>query len=67
MGDIKVLLFVRPTKTNSVGQVPIYFRATIDGKRFETAYHSICRAIQMVPRSWKSKRQHKRSEDLNDF
>lgn len=33
---IKVLFYVRKTKVNKDGMVPIYFRATMNGQRFET-------------------------------
>ena len=36
MGDmIKVLFFARKSKSNSTGDVPVYFRVTVNGQRFE--------------------------------
>jgi site-specific recombinase XerD len=37
MGNgFKVLFYIRKTKVNREGKVPIYFRVTIEGRRFET-------------------------------
>jgi site-specific recombinase XerD len=34
---IKILFYIRKTKTNSEGLAPIYMRVTVNGNRFETA------------------------------
>ena len=46
---ISILYYVKRTKPNSIGQVPIYSRITVDGKRFEM---SINRFIE--PNKWSS-------------
>jgi site-specific recombinase XerD len=46
---ISILYYIKRTKPNSIGQVPIYSRITVDGKRFEM---SINRFIE--PNKWSS-------------
>mgnify|MGYP003536082197 CR=1 FL=1 len=44
MGDmIKVLFYIRKSKTNSDGLAPVYLRVTVNGQRFERRNTQFCR------------------------
>ncbi|HZY82271.1 MAG TPA: site-specific integrase [Cyclobacteriaceae bacterium] len=66
---IKTLFYVRKTKVNSEGMVPIYFRATMGGQRFETTttrYVELSKWSQQFERVV-SHAKDKRSNEINVY
>jgi hypothetical protein len=68
MGDmIKVLFYVRKSKTNSEGLSPVYLRVTLNGQRFNTAtsrFVEISKWSQVGGRAIGSAKEVK---ELNEF
>jgi integrase-like protein/Arm domain-containing DNA-binding protein len=64
---IKILLFVRKSKTNSTGHVPIYLRATVNGQRFETATTRFVEISKWSQEAGRAKGNTKEVKALNDF
>jgi hypothetical protein len=64
---IKILFYVRKTKTNSEGLAPIYMRVTVNGNRFETATSKYVDVGMWSNESMSLVGKSKEVNSLNDF
>jgi site-specific recombinase XerD len=64
---IKILFYIRKTKTNSEGLAPIYMRVTVNGNRFETATSQYVDVSMWSNESMSLIGKSKEVKTLNDF
>jgi site-specific recombinase XerD len=64
---IKILFYIRKTKTNSEGLAPIYMRVTVNGNRFETATSQYVDIGMWSSESMSLVGKSKDVKTLNDF
>jgi len=64
---IKVLFYVRKSKTTTTGLSPIYLRVTVDGQRFETASSRFIEMSKWSQDAGKAIGSTKEAKELNEF
>lgn len=64
---IKVLFYVRKSKTTTAGLSPIYLRVTIDGERFEISSSRLIEINKWSQESGKATGSSKEAKELNEF
>src|SRR5688572_1009043 len=64
---IKVLFYVRKSKSNSDGLAPIYLRVTVNGKRFEAAIARFVNTHDWSQKNGRSNGNTKQLKELNEF
>jgi site-specific recombinase XerD len=68
MGDmIKILFYVRKSKTNAEGQAPVYLRMTANGQRFETATSRYIEPSKWSQETGRALGGTKEAKELNEF
>ena len=68
MGDmIKVLFYVRKSKTNPSGLAPVYLRVTMNGQRFNTATSRFVEISKWSQRAGRAVGSTKEVKELNEF
>lgn len=68
MSDIiKILFYVRKSKTNSKGLSPIYMRVTIGGQRFETGVGRYIEMCKWSQKAGKANGNSSEAKEINGF
>ena len=65
--SMTILFFVKKTKLNANGHAPIYFRVTIEGRRFESSTKRYVHIQQWSASAGKQKGYSVDAKSLNTF
>ncbi len=64
---ISILFYVRKSRPNPLGQIPIYLRVTVDGQRFEAASGRFVEPERWSQSAGRATSNSKESKELNEY